>query len=158
MIELPAFPVAGGCQCGAVRYELLGRPLGVYNCHCKDCQRFSGAGYSMSMVVRKADLRLTSGELDGYRKTAQSGRIAVMQGCATCRTRIWNEPQSAPDLLILKPGTLDDAAWAVPAGNIWVERKLPFVTIDESLPSFPGQPETRDSLYVAWDRLVGGDA
>ncbi len=154
MISLPEFPVAGGCHCGAVRYELRGRPLGVYNCHCKDCQRFSGAGYAMSMVVRKADLRVTRGTPHTYSKTADSGRVALMHGCGDCGTRLWNEPLASPDLLIVKPGTLDDSSWAVPAGNIWVDRRLPWIAIDESLPGFPGQPQSRDALYAAWDRLV----
>eukprot|EP01036_Dinobryon_divergens_P058580 gene58580-78143_t len=37
-MKLPQFPVDGGCQCGAVRYRLLAAPLGIYACHCKDCQ------------------------------------------------------------------------------------------------------------------------
>lgn len=154
MIALPRFPVAGGCRCGAVRYELLARPLGVYNCHCKDCQRFSGAAYAMSIVVRKPDLRLVDGELDSYRKVADSGRVALMHGCAACSTRIWNEPLSSPDLLILKPGTLDDSSWAAPAGNIWVGRKMPWVGIDRAFPAFEGQPASRELLYAAWDALV----
>jgi hypothetical protein len=153
-VVLPAFPVAGGCQCGAVRYELLAPPRGVYACHCKDCQRFSGAGYSMSMVVWKGDLRVTKGEPDGYSKTAESGRIAIMHGCANCHTRLWNEPLSAPDVLIVKPGTLDDTSWAVPAGHIWAGRKLPWVEIDPDALAFEGQPASRDPLYEAWDKMV----
>jgi hypothetical protein len=156
MIRLPDFPVAGGCHCGAVRYELMARPLGVYACHCKDCQRFSGTGYSMSMVIRRESLRVTGGEPHEYRKTADSGRVAVTYGCGLCRTNLWNEPLVSPDLLILKPGTLDDSSWAAPGGNIWTDRKLPWVEIDPTLPAFPGQPASRQPLYDAWDRLVSG--
>lgn len=158
MIVLPEFPVAGGCHCGAVRYEVVARPLGVYACHCKDCQRFSGAAFSLSMVVRKADLRVTKGTPDSYRKTADSGRVALMHGCAVCGTRLWNEPLASPDVLIVKPGTLDESGWAVPAGNIWVSRKLAWVAIDPAMPSFAGQPASRDPLYAAWDSLVSEGA
>ena len=118
-MKLPAFPVEGGCQCGAVRYRLKAAPLGVYACHCKDCQRFSGGTHTMSMVVRRETLRVTSGSLKPREKVAQSGRIAVTMRCGECGTLIWNEPLSATDLRILKPGTLDDMSWAVPVGNIW---------------------------------------
>ena len=57
-MRLPEFPVEGGCQCGAVRYRLTAAPLGVYACHCKDCQRWSGAAYQLSMVVNTTDLEL----------------------------------------------------------------------------------------------------
>ena len=69
-IELPAFPVEGGCQCGAVRYRITGAPLAVYNCHCRDCQRSSGATHSMSMPIARERLEHLSGELTAYDKAA----------------------------------------------------------------------------------------
>jgi hypothetical protein len=155
LVKLPEFPVAGGCQCGAVRYELSGSPLAVYNCHCKDCQRFSGGTHTMSMVTPRALLRLTRGTLRPQEKVAQSGRIAVMMRCADCGALIWNEPLSAPELRILKPGTLDDMSWAVPVGNIWIASRVPFAEIDETLINFEGQPPSREVFYPAWAKLTG---
>ena len=34
---------AGGCHCGAVRYEVEGTPQHVALCHCKDCRKSAGA-------------------------------------------------------------------------------------------------------------------
>ena len=149
-MKLPAFPVEGGCQCGAVRYRLDAAPLGVYACHCKDCQRFSGTTHTLSMVVNKGDIHLTKGTLVGFDKAAASGRTVRMLGCAACGTKIWNEPLSAPHLIIMKPGTLDDASWARPVGNIWTERALPWAEIDWSHPHFPGQPADRQPLFEAY--------
>lgn len=153
-IVLPAFPVEGGCQCGAVRFRLTARPMGVYRCHCKDCQRFSGAAWQMSMMVRKETVEPIAGTTETYAKTADSGRVVLMHGCPTCGTKLWNEPLSAPALLVLKPGTLDDTSWAIPAGNIWTDSALPWVALEPDLPAFPGQPASRDSLYSAWDAMV----
>ena len=149
-MKLPYFPVEGGCQCGAVRYRLKAAPLGVYSCHCKDCQRFSGTTHSMSMVVRVEDAELIAGELAGFDKAADSGRTVRMLGCIACGTKIWNEPLSARHLLILKPGTLDDMSWAKPIGNIWTESRAPWITIDDTLVNFPRQPPDRQPLYDAW--------
>src|SRR5688572_30210881 len=33
---------AGGCACGAIRYEISGEPLFQNHCQCRDCQRKSG--------------------------------------------------------------------------------------------------------------------
>ena len=157
LVKLPEFPVAGGCQCGTIRYELSAAPLAVYNCHCKDCQRFSGGTHTMSMVVKRETLRLIEGHLQGYEKVAQSGRIAAMLRCYECGTIIWNEPLSAPDLRILKPGTLDDMSWTVPAGNIWTGSKAPYAQIDEALLNFEAQPVPgREVFYPAWAKLTGG--
>ena len=146
-MRLPQFPVEGGCQCGAVRYRLKSAPLGVYACHCKDCQRFSGTTHTLSMVVRLEDAELTRGTLTGFDKAADSGRTVRMLGCIDCGTKIWNEPLSARHLLILKPGTLDDMSWARPIGNIWTDRRQPWVEIDWSQPHFPGQPPDRQPLF-----------
>jgi hypothetical protein len=151
-MKLPAFPVEGGCQCRAVRYRITAPPLGVYNCHCKDCQRSSGGTHTMSMPTRREHVVLLHGELTAFDKAADSGRVVRMLGCAKCGTKVWNEPLASTTMLVVKPGTLDDMSWAVPVGNIWTVSKAPWVEIDETLVNFPGQPPDRQPLYDAWDR------
>lgn len=153
-MKLPAFPVEGGCQCGRVCYRLTAAPLSVYNCHCRDCQRTSGATNEMSMVIRRETLELLAGEVEPYEKTADSGRIVRQFRCVVCGNKIWNEPLSSPALYILKPGTLDDPSWAVPIGNIWTGSKAPWIAIDGTLVNFPGQPADRQPLYDAWTRAT----
>jgi hypothetical protein len=147
-MKLPAFPVEGGCLCGAVRYRLTAPPLAVYTCHCRDCQRASGAG-ELSMPVQRETLE-HSGKLVHFDKTADSGRAVRMFRCAACGTRLWNAPLAFPGLLVLKPGTLDDPRWAAPVGNIWTDRRLPWIAIDPRLANFPRQPPDRQPLYDAW--------
>lgn len=153
-MKLPDFPVEGGCQCGAVRYRLDAAPLGIYACHCKDCQRFSGTTHTLSMVVRTEDIALISGALAGFDKAADSGRTVRMLGCAQCGTKVWNQPLSSPAFLIVKPGTLDDMGWAQPVGNIWTASRAPWVEIDPEVPNFPGQPESRQPLFDAYAAAV----
>lgn len=153
-MKLPAFPVEGGCQCRAVRYQLLAGPLGVYNCHCKDCQRHSGGTHTISMFVRREDLRQLGGELTTYDKAADSGRTVRACGCAVCGTKLWNEPLAYPEFRVLRPGTLDDMTWAVPVGNIWTASAAPWADIDPALVNFPGQPSNRQPLFDAWARAV----
>ncbi|CAN5293736.1 hypothetical protein BH10PSE7_BH10PSE7_38990 [soil metagenome] len=151
-IVLPDFPVEGGCLCGFVRYALTAPPLGVYNCHCTDCRRSSGAAYTMSMPAHRQHVTLLKGELSGFDKRAQSGRLVRMLGCPDCGIKIWNEPLSFPDLLVVKPGTLDDMNWAIPIGNIWTASRAPWIDIDPGLVNFDGQPASREPLYAAWKR------
>lgn len=146
---LPQFPVEGGCQCGAVRYRLTASPLSVYNCHCKDCQRFSGAAWSMSMVVRDADFELLSGEVARYDRHADSGNVIAMNFCAHCHGWVWNDPP-APGIKVVRAGTLDDLDWAEPVGNIWTDSKAAWVKIDPSLVNFPKGAVDRTPLFEAW--------
>ena len=150
MPKLPQFPVEGGCICGAVRYRLSGPPAGVYNCHCKDCQRSAGSAFSASMIVPRDSFVRLSGGTQVYDKPADSGRVVRQHSCPVCATRVFHEPQSSPDIIVVRPGTLDDSSWAVPVGNIWVGSKAPWVEISSDVPSFPGQPPSREPLFAAW--------
>jgi hypothetical protein len=54
-------PLAGGCGCGAVRFE-VGAPLvGAGYCHCTRCQRRSGTAASANAVLAPGSLRIVSG-------------------------------------------------------------------------------------------------
>ena len=44
----PALPITGGCQCGAVRYEIAALPLLLYTCNCTDCQRQTGSSFALT--------------------------------------------------------------------------------------------------------------
>jgi hypothetical protein len=73
-----------------------------------------------------------------------------MLGCAECGTKIWNEPLANPQWINVKPGTLDDSTWARPVGNIWTDRALPWIAIDDRGPNFPLQPPSRQPLLDAF--------
>jgi hypothetical protein len=153
-MKLPVFPVEGGCQCRAVRYRVTAPPLGVYACWCRDCQRASGTTHTLSMPIRREHVEVISGELKAYDKAADSGRTVRMMACASCGTRVWNAPESSPEMLVVKPGTLDEMGWARPIGNIWTDSAPAWAAIEGGGPDFPGQPPTRQPLFDAWDRAV----
>ena len=153
-MKLPVFPVEGGCQCRAVRYRITASPLGVYNCHCKDCQRASGGTHTISAIMKREHVDHLGGELHDFDKAADSGRVVRMRGCVKCGTKVWNEPLAATAIVVVKAGTLDDMSWAEPIGNIWTASKAPWVAIDETQVNFPGQPPDRQPLFDAWARAV----
>jgi hypothetical protein len=147
---LPDFPQEGGCQCGAVRYRLKASPLSVYNCHCKDCQRFSGAGWSMSMIVRNEDFS-AEGATVRYDRKADSGNVIGMNFCANCHGWLWNDPP-AGNIKVVRAGTLDDIDWAAPIGNIWTDSKAEWAQIDPGLVNFARGAADRTPLFDAFTR------
>lgn len=148
-MSLPEFPVEGGCQCGAVRYRLTKSPLSVYNCHCKDCQRFSGAAWSMSMVVAADAFELLGGNIVTYDRRADSGNSIRMNFCAHCHNWLWNDPPT-PGIKVVRAGTLDDLDWAKPVGNIWTDSKAAWVDIPPHLINFAKGAVDRTPLFEAW--------
>lgn len=150
-MALPDFPVEGGCSCGQVRYRLKASPLSVYNCHCKDCQRYSGAGWSMSMIVKDDDFEVLSGDTEVYARTADSGNVIAMHFCSNCHTWLWNVPP-AGGIKVARAGSLDDMDWAAPIGNIWTDSKAAWAEIDPAQTNFPKGATDRAPLFDAWKR------
>ena len=52
-------PITGGCICKSIRYECSVAPLGMGNCHCRDCQYSSGTGYSSVFAVPASAVKIT---------------------------------------------------------------------------------------------------
>jgi hypothetical protein len=50
--------ITGRCLCGAVTYSINGQPLGMGQCHCKDCQRASGTGHMSLARFKKDDVAI----------------------------------------------------------------------------------------------------
>ena len=51
MADENSFPAEGGCDCKAIRYRLESKPLFVHCCHCRWCQRESGASFALNAMI-----------------------------------------------------------------------------------------------------------
>lgn len=56
------FPLTGGCNCGAVRFEVTAPLTGAGYCHCKRCQRRTGTAASANADPVEGSFRIISGE------------------------------------------------------------------------------------------------
>jgi len=52
----------GGCQCGSIRYELIGTPQMLYVCHCTDCQHQSSSAFGMSLRMDPHEIDFSKSE------------------------------------------------------------------------------------------------
>lgn len=130
----------GGCNCGAVRYEIASKPLAVIACHCTSCRRQSGAAFSVNLVVR-ADTMTVEGELASWLDPdTESGAPIQRQFCGTCGSPIRSVPTAAPKMIALKVGTLDAPEAFAPVMHIWTRSALPWATIPDGLPRFEKGP------------------
>jgi hypothetical protein len=148
MPRIPDFPVSGGCACGAVRYRLLEDAVELHACHCTDCQTATGSAFVMSMMVKRGSVEVERGEPKRFEFDGPDGRHHIDQRCPRCAARLWSESRSIPDLLILRPGTLDDTSWCEPVSHIWTRSAQPWVTIPEHTLNY-GQQPTNDEVMAA---------
>ncbi len=146
---MPA-PYEGGCFCGSVRYRLTAEPLTLYACHCTDCQRHTGSSFGLSMVVNRDAVEIHASKPRRYTAASPSGINRRGRFCGQCATRLWGEPVKFPQVLVLRPGTLDDTHWVRPVAHIWLRSAQPWVPIPEGVLRFERQPDDPMALIKAW--------
>jgi hypothetical protein len=132
-------PIAGGCLCKSVRYELTAEPILTRVCWCRLCQ-YIGAGSATVNVCFPSAAISIRGELRDYRSVADSGNVMHRKFCPACGTALFSEAESRPHLVFVRAGTLDDPEIARPAMTIWTSQAPSWACIDESLPSLERQP------------------
>ena len=151
---IPNPPYTGACLCGAVRYSLKARPLAVNACHCTDCKKTTGATNVIMLIANSDDFSFT-GEVQAYRKRADSGRELDIKRCTVCGTRMFHHNMASKALVFIAAGTLDDTSWVVPASHIWVEKISPDAVIQEDAVQVVGQPADRKILMDAFTKIYG---
>lgn len=137
-------PSTGGCFCGAVRYEAEVNLHAAYYCHCKICQKTSGAPAEIGVSVKPGTLRFTKEEPQFF-QTSPIGRRGF---CRHCGSRlIWMSPDRA-DWTNVSVGSLDHPEQAVPSLHICVESQLPWYKLADDLPRKRSADDP--DLIAAW--------
>jgi hypothetical protein len=108
MIMSSAFPLYGGCDCGLVRYRMQTRPLFVHCCHCRWCQRESGASFALNALIESDRVVNLGAQPEIIGTPTQSGKGQKIARCPKCRIAVWSNYWSAgPVIRFVRVGTLD---------------------------------------------------
>ena len=108
--------IAGGCLCGAIRFETTAEPAFQLMCHCTDCQTVSGAAAYAAYVVPLDSLKATQGKPAHFDVKADSGRTNSRHFCPTCGTRVWAVLEEM-GMASVNGLALDDRSHFQPAAN-----------------------------------------
>ncbi|HZV19448.1 MAG TPA: GFA family protein [Sphingobium sp.] len=119
-----SLPQYGGCQCGALRYELSLPPLGVWACHCNQCRKQSGGAFGMSLSIPVDALRFIAGAPAVWPRQTDTGHLSDCLFCARCGTRVAHRRRAHGGRMTLKPGTLDDMSWVTPDRHVFTDTAL----------------------------------
>ena len=126
--------LAGGCACGAVRYESGGDVEFSFHCHCRKCQRATGGGHSSAFTLDREHVHLT-GKIEYYEQSADSGHPTYSGFCPRCGSPILSKTSRFPDRLYLHAATLDDPSLFEPKFVVYEEAAQPWDHIDPGLTS-----------------------
>ena len=126
----------GGCDCRFVRYRMTDRPLFVHCCHCRWCQRESGASFALNAMIESKRVDLVAGEPEMVLTPSESGKGQKIWRCPRCRIALWSNYAGAGDVVrFVRVGTLDDPDRFPPDIHIFTASKQPWVVLPPGTPA-----------------------
>ena len=137
MPSMNDFPAEGGCDCRAVRFRLQTKPLFVHCCHCRWCQRESGAAFALNAMIEADRVINLGGEPEIVDTPSESGLGQKIARCPTCHVAVWSHYAGpGPVVAFVRVGTLDNSDLLPPDVHIFTATKQPWVVLPEGTPAF----------------------
>ena len=142
-------PLEGGCDCRRVRFRILSRPLYVHCCHCRWCQRESGASFALNAMIEADRVLTLAGEPEIVDTPSNSGKGQKIARCPRCRLALWSNYSGAgPVIRFIRVGTLDEPDHLPPDIHIFTASKQPWVILPTDKPAVAEYYE-REKLWPA---------
>jgi hypothetical protein len=129
-------PLAGGCMCGGVRFELSAPLLGAVYCHCKRCQRRTGTGFAVTALSAPGSYRTVSGQDLVGSWTPGDGWIKSF--CKDCGSQLFATNPDNPEMVAIRMGALDEDPGTRPSAHQFTTSAAAWAPVpDDGLPNFP---------------------
>ena len=126
----------GGCTCGSVRYRMTSQPMFVHCCHCRWCQRETGASFALNALIEVDRVLLLTGEPEIVSTPSNSGKGQKIARCPKCRIALWSNYAGAGDALrFVRVGTLDEPDRLAPDIHIYTMSKQPWLKLSPEIPA-----------------------
>lgn len=132
------YPLTGGCACRALRYRMESRPLVVHCCHCRWCQRETGASFALNAMIESDRVSLLAGEPELVDTPSESGRGQKIARCPKCHVAVWSHYAGGGTAVrFVRVGTLDQPDHLPPDIHIFTSSKQPWVVLPAGMPAVP---------------------
>ena len=126
----------GHCTCGALRYRMTSTPLFVHCCHCRWCQRETGAAFALNAMIEADRVVLLLGEPEVVNTPTNSGKGQKISRCPHCRIALWSNYSGAGDAVrFVRVGTLEEPDRLAPDIHIFTDSKQPWVVLPTGTPA-----------------------
>lgn len=133
-------PITGRCLCGAVAYVCAAAPVWSGNCHCRACQKLSGAPFVSAFSV-PAETFSATGETRPFFRTSETGHRVTTTHCATCGGRVFAQSEGNTALINIFAATLDDPATFRAISNVYLSEAAAWIEPPPARFNFRKMPE-----------------
>lgn len=120
----------GGCECGAVTYEVADEFRYAANCHCSRCRAATGSAFKPFAGIERVKLAITGG---GESLLIVGEEDANHTRCAACGSLLYSVVRDG-EYVHVALGSLADAPSIRPTEHIYVGSKAPWFEITDELP------------------------
>ncbi len=133
-------PIHGRCLCGKVVYQCSQSPVWSVNCHCRSCQKLSGAPFVSAFSVPAETFAIVTGDTISFSRQAESGHMVSTFHCSECGTRLYAQSDGNPSLVNIFAPTLDDTSGYEPVSNVYLSETANWIAPDDKLFNFEKMP------------------
>jgi hypothetical protein len=113
-------------------------PLIVHCCHCRWCQRESGASFALNAMIETSRLTHLGAPPQLVPTPTHSGKGQDIARCPKCWVALWSHYSGAgPLLAFVRVGTVDEPAALPPDIHIYTDSKQPWVVLPAATPATP---------------------
>jgi hypothetical protein len=124
---------------------MTSRPLFVNCCHCRWCQRESGAAFALNAMIESDRVVLLSGKPIIVNTPSNSGKGQIIVRCPNCFVAVWSHYAGAGEAIkFLRVGTLDEPDRLPPDIHIFTATKQPWVLLPATVPAVPDYYDRKD--------------
>lgn len=138
------------CHCGQLKVVAADEPERVLVCHCKACQRRTGAAFNVASFWPKGQVRI-EGERKVYERPADSGFKIRFHFCPECGSNVFWELERRPESYAIAVGSFADPDFPAPTLAVWEESMHPWVEL-------LGITERYSQTLPLTQPLTGGEA
>jgi hypothetical protein len=130
----------GGCICGAVRFDIRDKPIGMNDCQCRHCQQRSGTGHASYITFTSRKTAKLTGPSKHWEVVGDGGTAKHYVFCADCGAPVYLTFPAMPDLLIVHAAALDDPSHYKPQYVLYASSAHPWDAVDPSVQRFDKMP------------------
>ncbi|AUH33744.1 GFA family protein [Paracoccus tegillarcae] len=121
--------ITGRCLCGASSYRTESKPINIRVCHCKLCQKATGAPFFARVLVPLDELNI-AGPVQWHNSSPEVSRGF----CADCGSALFSK-RASRNAIGLSFGSLDRPNEFAPEEHIWISEKQSWLHFDDGLPT-----------------------
>ena len=123
---------AGGCLCGAIRYQSSAPPMRAVICHCSMCRKHTGAPIALFVHFPIDSFTWLKEQPRRYRSSEFAGRGF----CSQCGSTITMHEDVLNDRVQVAIGSLDQPDRVAVDDHVWTQDRISWFDVKDDLPRF----------------------